>query len=78
MIDAIRNVQPPETWRCVVTDQSSHRILMNVMDEHDILNERATGTPSTLDGDGHEKGIAKARVRMRREVLRYKFAFALN
>ncbi|KAF8251915.1 Sec1-like protein, partial [Wilcoxina mikolae CBS 423.85] len=42
IIEAIRNINPPNTWRCVVMDEVSYKLTMNVMEEHNILDEKVS------------------------------------
>ncbi|KAI5801708.1 Sec1 family protein [Peziza echinospora] len=42
IIDAIQNIQPQNTWRYVVTDETSFKIIKNVMDIHQILDHQVT------------------------------------
>ncbi|KAI5804450.1 Sec1-like protein [Geopyxis carbonaria] len=42
IIDAIKNTQPPNTWRCVVVDETSYKVITNVMEEHHILDEKVS------------------------------------
>ncbi|KAA8895897.1 Sec1-like protein [Sphaerosporella brunnea] len=42
VIEAIRSTQPQNTWRCVVMDETSNKLITNVMEEHHILGEKVS------------------------------------
>ncbi|KAH8152977.1 uncharacterized protein LAJ45_03204 [Morchella importuna] len=39
ILEAIKAIEPKGTWRCVVTDETSHKLITNVMQIHYILDE---------------------------------------
>ncbi|KAL7269049.1 syntaxin binding protein 1 [Rhizina undulata] len=43
IINAIKAIEPQGTWRCAVTDETSHKLITNSMKLHCILDEKISG-----------------------------------